>query len=352
MRVRAHQLMVALPLTLVSALGIAVAVQSFSLESADLLSIAPADSPAPLDAVRGSVEGVVAPPPPARPIEPAPVLAAPAQAAPAAHGITGFTAPAAGPAAVATAPAPKVKTPAVRAQRPRPAAIPRGAPRNPDCVPADPTIRSLPNPHGTARAVPRERAVSGPAAGTPLLPGSIPARNSAGLPGSGAPVSGLINRPSSSRPGPSTSGPAPSISQPGTSRTQARHTDGGPGRVDGEWVPADPTTSTSPGPSSQDPSSQAPFVDTLPADAEQAGFSDGTPWVDGDPASFSDPATSGLTTSDPADQIGAPGQTPQAASCNGPSRGGPGRPSRRRVPATEPVISRDGGLATPARSGW
>ena len=37
MRVRVHQLLVALPLTLVSALGIAVGVQSFSLESADLL---------------------------------------------------------------------------------------------------------------------------------------------------------------------------------------------------------------------------------------------------------------------------------------------------------------------------
>src|SRR3978361_175821 len=133
MRIRVDQFLVALPLTLVSTLGIAVGVQHFSLESADLLSIAPADNTAttaPLNAVQASVEGMVAPPP-VRPVETAPALAAPAPAGPKA--ITGFTAPASsanpgaappgGANSVNLTPAPKAKTPA-KTQRPK-ASVPQ-----------------------------------------------------------------------------------------------------------------------------------------------------------------------------------------------------------------------------------
>jgi hypothetical protein len=264
MRVRVHQLLVALPLTLVSALGIAVGVQSFSLESADLLSIAPADTALPLDAIRGSVEGVV-PPPPARPAEPAP-----APAAPAVRGITGFTAPVGAATAIQAAPASKVKAPAARTQRPKPAIVPRSAPTDSDCVPDDPTLRQLPNPTGVRRPVPRQRSVSDDSSqGSPLLPGAVPARTSAGLPASGSAITG--SHPSTSRPGPSTSGPGPSISQPNPSA----HFQGEPVR---------------------------------------------TP--------------------------------PQVSGCSSPDRGHPGSPVRRRVPVSEPVVARDGGLAIPARSGW
>lgn len=363
MRVRVHQLLVALPLTLVSALGIAVGVQSFSLESADLLSIAPADTPLPLDAVQGSVEGVVAPPP-VRPARPAPALAAEIPpAAPTVKGITGFTAPGGGATPVSIAPVPKVKPPLARAARPRS----RAPGRNPDCVPADPTIHSLPIPHGSARPDPRERSVSGPSAGTPLVPGSVPARNSTGLPGRGSPVTGVINGPSTSRPGASTSGQGPSVSKPSTSRIQSGSSDGAPTTqtpaqdrfADAEQVGLSAAT---PAPDSKQAGLPGP-------DSEQAGLPGTTPQADGDPAARTpradgDPAgTTPRADGDPAGfsagtpqagtgQVGAPGQTPHVASCNGPDPDRPGRPSRRRVPATEPVISRDGGLATPARSGW
>ena len=38
--------------------------------------------------------------------------------------------------------------------------------------------------------------------------------------------------------------------------------------------------------------------------------------------------------------------------CSGPDPSRPGRPSRRRVPTTEPVVARDSGVTAPARSGW
>ena len=261
MGVRVHQFLVALPLTLVSALGIAVTVQSLSLESADLLSVAPADTALPLDAIRGSVEGVV-PPPPARPAELAP--------APAVKGITGFAAPAGAATAVEAAPAPRVKAPAARTQRPKPpAAIPRSAPADSDCVPDDPTLRELPNPTGVRRPVPRQRSVSDNSSPETPLPGAVPARTSAGLPTSGSTIAGL--HPSTSRPGPSTSGPGSSISQSNPSA----HSESEPVR---------------------------------------------TP--------------------------------PRVTGCSSPGQGRPGSPARRRVPASEPVVARDGGLTTPARSGW
>jgi hypothetical protein len=40
---------------------------------------------------------------------------------------------------------------------------------------------------------------------------------------------------------------------------------------------------------------------------------------------------------------------PQVADCSAPD---PRAPGRRRVPVSEPVLARDGGLTTPARSGW
>lgn len=266
MRVRVHQLLVALPLTLVSTLGIAVAVQSFSLESTDLLSIAPAETAQPLDAIRGSVEGVV-PPPPARPVEPA--------AAPAIRPIIGFTVPPGGAVAVEAAPAPKAKAPAARAQRPKPAAVPRAAAPGPDCLPGDPTISGLPNPGG----VPRQRSVSsGPLPQTssgakPLLPGALPSqtRTSAGLPTGGSTITGSPPRPSTSGPGPSTSGPGPSISRSNPSRAHSE---------------------------------------------------------------------------------GEPVRTPRVRGCAGADRGAPRSPAERRGPLSEPVVARDGGLETPARSGW
>jgi len=317
MRIRVHQLLVALPLTLVSALGIAVGVQSFSLESADLLSVAPADDPLPADAIRGSVEGVV-PPPPARPAEPA--IAAPVPDTPSGRGIIGFTAPAGGPNPGAANPAGanavnapvKLKAPAARSQRPKAAARPS---QDPNCRPADRTLRRLPNPTVTSRSGSRERAVSGPASGTPVLPNSVPARNSAGLPAGGSTVPGLVNHPSTSRPGPSISGPGPSIPRSGASQTPV-------GRSEGTQVPDGMQWSDQ----------------TEPVAVDQFGPSDMAT-----DAAQPQPGPAGAQGTPRAAQ--QPGSQP--ADCSGPDPRG-----RRRVPVTEPVVARDPGQATPARSGW
>ncbi len=62
MRFTTHQLAVALPFALVSALGIGVSVQNYGFESTDRMAVAPVDTPAELNAVRGPADEVPAAP--------------------------------------------------------------------------------------------------------------------------------------------------------------------------------------------------------------------------------------------------------------------------------------------------